>query len=106
MRHQAAIKFNEQIMRQPIGAIGRLRDLQTGPPGQRGCGFGGGNAIAPAGEGFAQHIQPIKSAMAAHGFATQPPGAHRGAVAAIAAEKLIATFARKHHLHFLPRGAG
>ena len=93
-------------MRQPIGAIGRLGHLQTGPPGQRGCGFCGGNAIAPAGEGFTQHIQPIKSTMAAHGFAAQPPGAHRGAVAAIATEQLIAAFARKHHLHFLPRGTG
>ena len=86
MRHQAAIKLDQQIMRQPIGAIGRLRHLQTGPPRQRGGGFRSGNAIAPARQRFAQHIQPIKSAMPAHGFATQPPGAHGGTIPAIAAE--------------------
>jgi len=41
MRHQAAIKLDQQIMRQPIGAIGRLRDLQAGSPWQRRGGFGG-----------------------------------------------------------------
>ena len=44
--------------------------------------------------------------MAAHGFAAQPPGTHRGAVAAIAAKQLIATFAAQHNLHFLPRSTG
>jgi len=30
MRHQAAVELDQQIMRQPIGAIGRLRALQGG----------------------------------------------------------------------------
>ena len=86
-------------LRQPIGAIDRLRDLQPGAAGPRRARLRRRDAVAPAGKIVAQHAQPVE--IAARRAASRPP-AHHGrisaAIAAIAGEELVAALARENDL--------
>ncbi len=98
VRHQAAIELGEQVVRQPVGAIGGLRRLQRGAPAARRLDFGRGDAGTPIGRGRAQDIEPVERAFEAHRPAEQEPRTHGAAVAAVTGENLVAALARENHL--------
>src|SRR5689334_20642074 len=107
MRHEAAIELRQEIVRQPFGAVRRLRLLQPGPPAGRCANLRRGDAVAPAGELAAQHAESGKRAARARPAPAGPPRPHYRAVAAVAGEELVAALAGENDLDSIgARGLG
>ena len=89
-------------MRQPIGAIRRLRDLQFRAAVSSGFQFCDGNAVAPVVALFAQNTETIENAIAPHRTPAKKPRPHRRTVTAVAGEQFVTAFAAQYDLHVAP----
>src|SRR5512145_412611 len=98
VRHQTAIELDQQVVRQPVGAIDRLRHLQARAAGEPFGDLGCLDAIAPAARMVAQHAEPFELPAPPHRATAQPPRPDDAAIAAVAAEQLVSTLAAQYDL--------
>src|SRR6185503_11505249 len=98
MRHQAAIDLEQEIVREPIRAIERLRVLQLGSFVRRDSRLRLFDTLTPD-NWIAQHAEVIQQTAMPHPTAAEPARSEQGSIPSIAREELVSPFPAEHDLH-------